>query len=217
MKKITYLFLMIAVTVFTIAGCSDSGNDSSIADEKKEVEGIEVNFELLSNNQIIDESMLEITIINTTDKTYIGKISFNNTSSQYWDIDIENLPPGKQLIREVKNGYNKHPEDGINYKVKGELSDKGYASGVEYKLFKTDSERAFNVQTKNITKETIIEITKEVYAEHGDNLINLSFYGESQVLKDGVDTDAIPEASYFGSKVSKTITLGNDSFEFTPQ
>ncbi|MEK4712237.1 hypothetical protein [Sporosarcina sp. FSL K6-5500] len=215
MKKVAYLFLL--VLVITIAGCSDSGNDSSVADEKGVVEGIEVNFDLLSNNQIIDESMLEITITNTTDKTYIGKISFSNTSSQYWDIDIENLPPGKKLIREIKNGYNKHPEDGINYKVKGELSDKGHVSGVEYKLFKTDSERAFNVQTKNITKETVIEITREIYAEHGDNLVNLSFYGEAQTLKDGENPDAFPEASYIGSKVSKTITLGDDSFDFIPQ
>ncbi|MCJ8008898.1 hypothetical protein ACFFF5_21015 [Lederbergia wuyishanensis] len=176
----------------------------------KEVQGIDVKMSIDSNNMFIDEAIVIATITNTTDKTYSGEVSIYHSSFKYWKIEVENLAPDQEITRQIKEKYIEHPEDEYRYSVVGELSDKSYKSNVDYTVFKTESDRSFNIQIEKANKENIIEVTTEMYSLHGDNLINLSFYDNSVKLVDGELTDASPVALYFGSNKEKTITIYYD-------
>lgn len=184
--------------------------------EEKPVEGIKAKLDITSNSEPIDEGFFQATITNETDKTFVGSITFHHSSFKFWTEEI-NIPPGKDDIKNLKTKYIKHPQDEYTYKVEGEFVDKSFVSNVDYEIFKTDTDGAFNIQVSEITKENVVDVVNEMYSIHGDRLKNLSFFDDSQTLKDGVDPEEWPEASYFGNGANKSISINNESFDFVPE
>ena len=191
-----------------------SSPDSTSPDDKPDlnsVDGIEVTARLISNILEIDESMTEIKIKNTNDKSFVGEVSVYNTALLSADIEIDNLPPGKEIIKQQKHTYIKHPEDGYNYSISGELVDMSFDSGIDYQLFETENDKSFNIQTDVVNEQIVKKIIKELYSKKGP-LTHVGIYDNTQVADFG---ENLPRANYFGG-ITQTITFyldGEDSKE----
>lgn len=206
-------FIILLILGFIISQFFFKGNEDV---KQKEIEGIDVEMVIDSNNKVLDEAIIRATITNSTDKTYSGKVSLFHSSFKGWDIDVKSLPPGKQVTREIKEKYVKHPDDEFRYSAAGKLEDKKYKSKIKYTAKESETKGSLNVQMDEVSKENVIEVMKELYSIHGENLINVSFFDNSvniNSLDFNVDS---PIASYFGTKAGKTISIGNDTLDFEP-
>lgn len=209
------LGLIVLLLILGIVGMLTSKDPDKTAKPKK-VKGIEVNLGIESNSKSLDEAIVVAEIKNTTDKTYSGTIAIQHPSFKYWEIKIDNLAPGKSERKQIKEKYIEHPEDQYTYDVTGKLEEKNYKSKVHYTLYNRDNDRSYDVQMKQVIKENVVEVMKELYSIHGNNLVNVNFYDESVDVENLDPNKHHPLASYYGTKSEKTISIGNESFNFEP-
>lgn len=172
-------------------------------------DGIYVEVGIASNIKEIDEGVIVAKITNQTDKTFSGHVDLIGGQAKYWRIDVENLPPGESIERQTKIGYiDTSTQQAVfsRYEVRGHLEDKSHTSAYDYTIiYKPDDATAFYVQTEEVTKQSAIEIIKDLYAKYGENLTHVSIYDKTQNVKEGDMPEESPKADYF--KTGNIITI----------
>jgi len=221
LKVSTFSFLAVAVAFFVISILLDSTGykptDAAIkasidteknqANEEQLVTGIEVKIELASNIEEINEATILANITNQTTKTFSGYVELVGGQAKYWRIDIESLPPGETIQRQTKVNYIKpNSEVFTKYEARGTLRDANHKSAYEYTIFyNPEGTKVFYVQTETVSKESVVEIIKELYAKYGEQLVHVAIYDKTQSIKEGEMPEESPKADYF--KAGNIITI----------
>lgn len=206
MKRI----LFIIMGCLLLVGCSTEAEGNTTKETK--VEGIEASLNIQSNSKSLDEGFFQGEISNETDQFFTGEVTFYHSSFKFWSEEV-NIPPGKSVVKELKTKYIQHPKDSYRYTVEGDFSEGAASSDLEYKVFQRGSDNAFNVQLDEVTKESVTQVVKEMYAIHGDGLLNIDFYDGTSTLADDVLPEDSPQATYYGSLNGKEITIGDEKLD----
>jgi hypothetical protein len=217
MKKVVLALFALGFVVAIVTVILDLGDNTTTnqnnqpvsSDENQVVSGISVEFTLYSNSKSIDEGILQANIKNSNNEAFRGTVTITGSPFMLWEIELGNLAPGTNVIRELKTTYIE-PDSTFNYEAKGILFENNHVVGTDYKVIHRPPDTyAFYIQTEKVNKETAIDIVKDLYAEHGDNIRYIAIYDNSYELKDGEVPDPLPNAEHFFNlaETKKIITI----------
>lgn len=203
MKKPRKLFpLVLFLTLFLFA-CSNENQSTSI-------EGIDVIASVASNNQSLNEALIQAKITNTTEKVFKGTVTLYGSLLQehkFWDVELDYLAPGTSVIRELKLSYIALDNPEYTYKADGEFIDAQPESDIAYELFYQPSDSSMYVQTETVTTESATAIVKDLYAKHGESLKHIAIYSKDHDIKEGKQPESLPDAEYYYNVAVKQITI----------
>lgn len=195
--------------LFLLAGCVAENSSPSNDDSSNTIEGIKVEGNIVSNNQAIDEAIIEVTITNETNEAFRGTVTVFQDWN-YWDIDVDMIVPNTSISRQTKTGYIERDKRSFSYRVKGEFIET-YESEISYEiLYQPEGTYAFYVQVDEVTEETAISIVKDLYSKYGQNLGRVAIYDSTLDEEIGGGTLVIPKADFYNNMLGYSLTMYND-------